>query len=187
MRALLLDCETTGLIYNHTVGLHMQPHVIEIYLCDAIITKKGFTIDREFEQLIKPPQPLANKSAGPRSKKTIESITGITDEMLKDAPPFAQVAERIFGYLEAAPLVIAHNASFDRECLDFEAERLGRSINWPRTLCTVEQTLHVKGHRLKLTELYELFFGEKYAAHRARADVLALLGCVTEMHREGWI
>jgi len=48
----------------------------------------------------------------------------------------------------------------------------------------VEQTQHLKGHRLSLGDLHDLLLGERFSgAHRARADVMALARCVSEMIR----
>jgi DNA polymerase-3 subunit alpha (Gram-positive type) len=109
-------------------------------------------------------------------------ITGITNEMVRDAPPIEVVFPRIKEIIEASPMVIAHNASFDREVVDIEAERLKATVAWPRVICTVEQTQFLRGYRLSLSDLHEEFFGVKFAgAHRARADVAALARIVSEM------
>ena len=102
--------------------------------------------------------------------------------MVRDAPPIEVVLPRIKSLIESSPLVIAHNASFDREVVDIEAERLKAIVAWPRVVCTVEQTVHLRGYRLSLSDLHEEFFGKKFAgAHRARVDVDALARIVCEM------
>jgi DNA polymerase-3 subunit alpha len=69
-----------------------------------------------------------------------------------------------------------------------EMRRLGLTVAWPRVICTVEETEHLKGHRLKLSDLYELLFGEKFAnAHDAKADVEALAKCYFELVKRGEI
>jgi DNA polymerase III epsilon subunit-like protein len=174
MQALLYDTETTGLISNHTVKMTHQPHVIEFYGCLANL--KSGHIQKELEVLIKPPVHI---------EQEITDITTINDEMVKDAPSFDRVSSDIFKFLEAAPLLIAHNASYDKEIIDLEAERLKRTIKWPRMLCTVEQTVFMKGIRLSLSDLHTLLFGEPHAgAHRAKADVEALLRCCIELHKQ---
>jgi len=171
MIALLYDTETTGLISNHTVKMTHQPHVIEFYGCLANL-KNGRVI-KDLNLLIKPPIHIEIE---------ITNITTITDDLVKDAPSFAQVSTEIFSFLESAPLLIAHNASYDKEIMDLEAERLKRTIKWPRMLCTVEQTVSLKGIRLSLSELHKLLFGAPHAgAHRAKADVDALLRCCVEL------
>lgn len=181
MKAFLFDTETTGLISNHTVKLDMQPSVIEFYGCLADL--KTGNIESEFDTFVKPPKPLPDKpNFG--DKKTITQITGITNEMLENAPPFSDVSGQIRSNLESAPIVIAHNMSFDQEMIDIEFERLGGKLNWPeRRLCTIEQTAHIKGYRLTLSALHEYLFKEPFSgAHRAKADVAALLRCCVELH-----
>jgi DNA polymerase III epsilon subunit-like protein len=82
--------------------------------------------------------------------------------------------------------VAAHNFSFDRDVLDVEASRIKRRIRWPRrTICTVEQTSHLKGIRLDLSSLHEMLTGEKFVdAHRADADTMALARCLIAMRKK---
>lgn len=183
MKAVLFDTETSGLVKNRTIKLEMQPEVIEFYACS--INLKTGKITKELDYLIKPSKPLDDRPA-PGSKKTISQITGITNEMLNDAPPFKDVAKSIFKLLESAPMVIAHNARFDCDMIEIEAQRLGMEIHWPRVLCTVEQTIALKGFRLSLSKLHEELFGEPFdGAHRAKVDVAALARCCKELLKRG--
>lgn len=176
--ALVFDTETTGLIDNGTLALARQPEVIEFYGC-VVDLDTGELID-EVDHLIRPARmPLPHK---------IVNITGITDEMLEGKPAFAWVADEIFELIERSPMAIAHNASYDQEILDFEARRLSRTIKWPRLVCTVEQTVAIKGVRLSLSDLHQELFGEAFeGAHRAREDVAALVRCVVELDKRGWL
>ncbi|MGC0153211.1 PolC-type DNA polymerase III [Chromobacterium vaccinii] len=54
----------------------------------------------------------------------IERLTGISNAMLKDAPPAAQVMAEAARFVGDAPLV-AHNAGFDRKFWDYELAQLG--------------------------------------------------------------
>lgn len=177
MIALVFDTETTGLIDNRTIKLASQPHVIEFM--SQLVDLDGGHVGSETELLIRPPEPLPEK---------IVKITGITDEMLVGAPSFSDVATVIRTAIESAPLVIAHNASFDAEMLDIEFDRLGQKIAWPRLICTVEQTVHLRGYRMTLTQLHSFLIGGGHAeAHRARSDVEALVRCIVEMRKRGWL
>lgn len=180
MRALLFDTETTGLVGSRLLALDRQPEVIEFYGCLADVDTGK--VEKEVEHLIKPRTPIAQAKV--KGKRSITDITGIDDEMVKEAPGFEDVADEVFALIEEAPLVIAHNLSFDVEVVDIEAERLGRTIKWPDQLCTVEVTVHLKGFRMTLSDLYQHLFGETFlGAHRARADVEALLRCCTELRK----
>lgn len=173
MLALLYDTETTGLIDNHTVKIAHQPHIIEFYGCVADL--KTGKIKKEVHHLIKPPIKI---------EQEITNITTIKNEDVVSSPTFDKVAVEIFKFLEGAPILIAHNASYDKEIMDLEAERLKRTIKWPRMLCTVEQTVALKGFRFTLSDLYQFLFNETFSgAHRANVDVKALLRCCVELHK----
>lgn len=180
MRAVIFDTETTGLIDNRTVPLDKQPHCIEF--CGVLVDLKTGTVEKEVHTLIKPPIPLPTKVKG---DKGIAEMTGITEAMLADAPPFREVAGQIATMLVEAPAVIAHNLSFDKDMIEVELERLEMTIGWPkRQICTVEQTIHLRGYRLNLTKLHNILFpGETFTAHRANADVKALTRCCVELYR----
>ena len=173
--AFIFDTETSGLIDNHSIPLDKQPEIIEFY--GTTVDLDSGKMHNELDLLIKPRRPVPAE---------ITRITGLTDEDLKGAPPFADVAMSVRTALEGAPRVIAHNLSFDQEMVDTEYERLGQTITWPRRICTVEQTLHRSGFRLSLTALHELLFQETFpSAHRAKADVMALVRVCVELRRLG--
>jgi DNA polymerase-3 subunit alpha len=176
MKALLLDTETTGLIFNHSITLDQQPEVIEFYGCVADL-KKG-KISHDLNTLIKP------KNYPMTDEIIAETKTKLSNEMLADAPLFKEEAPGIKKLIENAPIVIAHNASFDKEMLDIEYERLGMKLKWPPLICTIEQTIHIKGYRLSLTNLHIELFKEPFPeAHRAKADVMALLRICKELYK----
>jgi DNA polymerase III epsilon subunit-like protein len=179
MRALLLDCETTGLLINRTVQDALLPRIVEFHGSLIHFGSKGeIEVERELDTLVRPAGTIDELS------KATE-VTGITNAMVRDAPSINIVMPRIQKLIEEAPLVIAHNASFDREVIDVEAARLDIVIKWPRVLCSIEQTMHVRGFRMSLSDLHEHLLGEKFVgAHRARADVAALARCVAEMIKQ---
>lgn len=184
MRALIFDTETSGLVRNRTLKLEKQPSIIEFYACLADL--KTGKITKELDTFIKPQRPLLD-TPPPGERRTLTEITGITNEMLQDAPTFADKADEIRKLIEKAPCVIAHNASFDQEMCNIEFERLGQTVKWPRVLCSVEATIAIKGFRLNLLGLHEELFGEPFTgAHRAKQDVLCLLRCCVELHKRGF-
>jgi DNA polymerase III epsilon subunit-like protein len=178
--ALIFDTETTGLIENRTVSLTKQPHMIEFY--GQLVNLRDGSVKRKFHSLVKPPIPLPVKVKG---DKGIAEMTGITEEMLDGQPVFKDVAADIFEIIKASPMVIAHNLSFDMDMVDVEFERLNDKVEWPkRKVCTVEQTIHLRGRRLNLTNLHSFLFpGETFTAHRAINDVLALTRCAVELFK----
>ena len=185
MKALLFDTETTGLIENRAIDLDRQPEVIEYYGCMADL-KKGKVLS-DYETMIKPRNKV-NGLMATNAKKSISDITGIDDAMLAKAPSFAQVAKKIKAQLEGAPLIIGQNVQFDREMMNIEFERLGEKIKWPPCICTIEQSIFLKGERLNLSRLHELLLGATFpGAHRAKADTHALMRCATEMFKRGML
>lgn len=182
MKALVFDTETTGLIDNRTVHLDKQPHIIEFY--GEVVDLSSGDILTEYHSLIKPPIPLPLRVKG---DKGIADLTGISEEMLEGAPPFRAVAPEVRKLIEAAPAVIAHNLSFDRDMVEVEFERLKEKIAWPkRQICTVEQTIYLRGFRMNLTKLHQtLFPGETFVAHRAQTDVKALSRICVELFKRG--
>lgn len=183
MKALLYDTETTGLTNNRLIPLDDQPEIIEIAM-SLVDLKTGRSIST-FDSLIQP-------SKYPMSPQTIkETKTRLSNTLLAKAPLFAKVAPTIRKRIEEAPVVIAHNLSFDKEMIDIEYERLDprAPIKWPsRCICTVEQSAFMKGHRLNLTALHVELFGKEFdTAHRARPDLDALIRCTVELFKRGFI
>jgi len=173
MKAIVFDTETSGLIENRTRGHDRQPEIVEFYACYADL--KTGKITRELDVLIKPQKPLTEDNI---------KRHGITNEMLEKAPPFKHYVPAITKFMAGGTVAIAHNATFDKDMIEVEAERLGITIPLPRMICTVEQTMHLKGHRLSLSDLHELLFGERFeGAHRAKVDVAALLRCCVKLHK----
>ncbi len=178
MRALVIDTETTGLITNATIKDAWLPEICEVYAALVDFADDGScVILDELNELIKPTNPIVEDSKS-------GSIHGITNAMVRDAPSFRAVLPRLKKMIEEAPVVMAHNATFDREAIDIEARRAGATMNWPRMICTIEQTMGLRGYRMTLGDLHEELIGMKFeGAHRAKVDVAALIRCVGELVR----
>ncbi|WP_375748821.1 PolC-type DNA polymerase III [Vibrio sp. HN007] len=102
---IVLDFETTGLSPN------MGDRAIEI---GAVKLVDG-EVTNTFQQLMNP---------GFRVSGFIEGYTGITNNMLRDAPSCEEVMAEFAEFIGDSALV-AHNASFDKRFLDAELERVG--------------------------------------------------------------
>ena len=134
--------------------------------CDRITEIGIIEVDedgsvREWQQLVNP---------GTRIPPFIEQLTGISNELVADAPAFADVADETMRRL-AGRLFIAHNARFDYGFLKNEFKRLGVTFRAP-LLCTVKLSRNLfpehKRHNLdSLIERHGLAVG---ARHRALAD-----------------
>jgi DNA polymerase-3 subunit epsilon len=126
---------------------------------------------------------------GVKVSAEITKITKITQDMVNGKPSFASIADRVIEQLETADVIAAHNLSYDLAMLDFEMRRIGKAYPLPKIrICTVEMSESIKGHRLTLTALHEMLFGEPFSgSHRAKEDVQALKRCYFELIRIGEI
>ena len=106
---LVLDFETTGLSPDG------GDRAIEI---GAVRIEQGRVTDR-FQSLMNP---------GKRVPAFIEDYTGITNKMLKAAPPCKDVMAAFSDFTEDFDMV-AHNASFDRRFLIAEMRRIKRTTS----------------------------------------------------------
>ncbi len=116
---------------------------------------------REWQQLVNP---------GTRIPPFIEQLTGISNELVADAPAFADVADETLRRLEGR-LFIAHNARFDYGFLKNEFRRIGVAFRAP-VLCTVKlsRSLFPEHKRHNLDSLIERHHLAVGARHRALAD-----------------
>lgn len=106
MREIIFDTETTGL--DNKVD-----RVIEI---GGIELLNHFPTGRTFHVYINPGDRKVHPDA--------LAVHGITDEFLKDKPPFAKIVEDLQTFFEGAKW-IAHNANFDMGFINAEFARLG--------------------------------------------------------------
>jgi DNA polymerase III subunit epsilon len=100
----------------------------------------------------------------------IQQLTGISDDMVRNAPTFEAVAPELLQRLQGR-LFAAHNANFDRGFLRSEFKRAGFAFN-PDVLCTVRlsRALFPDEKRHGLDALIERHGLQPLARHRALAD-----------------
>src|SRR3954464_10491145 len=117
-----------------------------------------------FDSLVNPERPI------PRA---IRTITNITDEMVRHAPRFSDVAEQLLGAL-AGKIFVAHNARFDWNFVSAELRRTRALTLDGSRLCTVRLARRlVKGVRsCGLDNLCRFFGFNNRARHRAAGDAL---------------
>src|ERR1700761_852428 len=110
-REIVLDTETTGL--EPTQG-HRMVEIACVELVDFLPTGRSFHcyIDPERDM---PPE--------------AEKVHGLSAAFLKGKPKFSHptVADAFLEFVGEAPL-IAHNAGFDRNFVNFELEKCGKPI-----------------------------------------------------------
>lgn len=108
-REIVLDTETTG--FDPKTGDRLiEVGCIEIQ--DLLPTGRTFHRFVNPERLI-PPDAIR--------------VHGITDDKVKDAPKFAEIADELIDFIGDAQM-IAHNAAFDRNFIDYEYKLCGRPI-----------------------------------------------------------
>jgi DNA polymerase-3 subunit epsilon len=103
----------------------------------------------------------------------ITQITNITNEMVRDAPIFSEVADSFMRFMGDG-IFVAHNVNFDYGFISYEYERLERRFRFPK-LCTVAgMRRRYPGHKsYSLGNLCELYGIELETHHRALCDARA--------------
>lgn len=150
----VLDIETTGLSkYIH--------NVTEI----AAVKIKGKRVVGSFQTLVNPEQ---------RIPSFITRLTGIDNEMVKDAPTIDSVLPAFLDFLGSS-VIVAHNATFDYGFINYNSEKhLKKSVKNKR-LCTrkLANRLLPSLPRKRLGDICECFDVKNEQAHRAMGDVKA--------------
>ncbi|AEY65682.1 PolC-type DNA polymerase III [Clostridium sp. BNL1100] len=107
---VVFDIETTGL----------NPHQDKITEIGAVKVRNGQIVDR-FSAFVNP---------GVSIPSFIVKLTGITDDMVKDAPPIEQVLNEFMEFIQGSVLV-AHNANFDVGFIKQNAKLMGEKVRNP--------------------------------------------------------
>lgn len=162
-----VDVETTG-------GHPAWHRITEI----AIVAMRDGQIEWEWSALVNP---------GASIPPSIQRLTGISNDMVAEAPTFAQLAAEIEQRLEGRRFV-AHNARFDYGFLRAEMRRAGRRFAAPVT-CTVRlsRDLYPEAGRHNLDAIIERHGLVCSSRHRALPDaqVLAQLWQALLRHWDG--
>jgi len=111
----IVDIETTG-------GSPKNDQITEI----AVFIHDGLTIVEEFVTLVNPEINIPYYITG---------LTGITNEMVADAPKFYEIARKIVELTEDQ-IFVAHNVNFDYSFIRYEFKNLGYEFS-RKTLDTI--------------------------------------------------
>jgi DNA polymerase-3 subunit epsilon len=150
----VVDVETTGM---RAAG---SDRITEI----AVVVVHGGRREVVFESLVNPGRPIPPVVCG---------ITGISNDMVRTAPPFPDLADQILAAL-AGRVFVAHNARFDWNFVSAELRRArDLALDGPR-LCTVRlaRRLLTGVRSCGLDSLQNHFGLENAARHRAAGDAL---------------
>ncbi len=149
---VILDFETTGM------SPESGARVTEI----GMVRIRNGHITERYQSLM---------NSGVRIPRFIEAFTGITNKMIKGAPPADRVMREAAEFIGDDPLV-AHNASFDRRFLDAEWQRIAHSRR-QEFACTLLLSRRIfpeaPNHQLG-TLIRHLDLPAAERAHRALAD-----------------
>ena len=156
MTFVVFDLETTGL--NSVPSSGSMDAIIEIgayKIIDGVISES-------FSTFINPQRKLP---------KDIIELTGITDEMLKDAPTYEKVMPDFFRFCHGSILVGHNIEGFDFKFVDHYCSRLGYILERKiiDTLPLSQKLLPLQHHRLNnIADYFKITFNH----HRAIDDAL---------------
>ncbi len=170
MRLAFVDLETTG-------GSPVEDRITEVGIIEVDLDdpESGTTLQpvREWSTLVNPEAPIP---------PFIETLTGITNAMVADAPRFEDLADDILARLDGR-LFIAHNARFDHGFLKNAFRRMERTFR-PPVLCTVRlsRKLYPGYSRHNLDTLIERHRLVVDMRHRALGDARLLWQLWQRLH-----
>jgi DNA polymerase III epsilon subunit family exonuclease len=106
----------------------------------------------------------------------IERLTGITNEMVADAPTIDEVMSDVRNFL-AESVIVGHNVSFDFRFLNWYHYKCFEEYLVNETICTMKLSRQYLPHlpNKKLSTVGEYFGIVNEQAHRAMSDTLATL------------
>lgn len=170
LRFAVVDTETTG------SGARGDDRVMEI----AVVHVEGGEIRTALDQLVDPQRPIG---------RFVSRLTGITWEMVREAPTFGDIAPAVHEALEGR-VFVAQNARFDWRFLSMELRRAkGRPLQGER-LCTVKLARTLLAHlpRRSLDALawhYEVPISQRHrAGGDARATAQVLVRMLADARRQ---
>ena len=154
---IALDLETTGL----------SPYVNEITQIGAWKIKNGVIVDK-FDTLVKPIQYI------PRN---IEILTGITNDMVSDAPCIEEVLPAFVTFCEDLPF-LGHNLPFDYSFLVIWGKKCGLDITLNNTRLGIDTLKlsrkyfpNLKSYKLEeMVKTFNISIGTESKFHNACYD-----------------
>jgi DNA polymerase-3 subunit epsilon len=146
---VMLDFETTGL------SPAMGDRITEV----AALRIVGGRVTERYVSLI---------NCNARIPSFITSLTGITQQMVDDAPPVRRVLPDLLDFIGSDTLS-AHNASFDEKFLVAEAGRLGMAPAHQALVCSLKLSRRMPSYKLGVLSS-QLGIRFRSAAHRAESD-----------------
>jgi DNA polymerase-3 subunit epsilon len=149
-----IDLETTGINVS-------TDRIVEI----AIVKISNDGTKQVKRRLVNPEMPIPSASS---------AVHGITDDMVKDAPTFKQIANEIKQFIEGSDIGGYNSNRFDVPMLNEEFLRAGISVDIEsRKLLDVQKVFHLMEQRT-LSAAYQFYCHKTLEdAHTAEADATA--------------
>lgn len=150
----VIDLETTGI--NLSTDRIVEIAIVKIFTDGKKVVKR---------KLINPEIPISQVS---------QEMHGISNEMVKDAPTFRQVANEIKQFLDNCDLAGYNSNRFDIPLLAEEFLRVGLDFDFStRRLVDVQRIFHMMEQRT-LSAAYKFYCNKNLdSAHSAEADASA--------------
>lgn len=150
---VVVDTETTG-------GRNSHDRITEI---GAVKIRNNEVID-EWHSLINPERFIP---------AFITGITGISNDMVRNAPTFGEVANDIVSFMDGA-IFAAHNVNFDFGFMASEYRRLDQSFRYAKFCTCAQMRRHYPGHSsYSLANLCREYGIDLKEHHRALCDAKA--------------
>lgn len=115
-KQVVLDVETTG--------LELDDRIVEI----CMVERTRGVVTNTLSIRVNPERTISESA---------RRVHGITNDMVKDAPKFSEIAEQVVEMLNEAE-VIGHNVSFDLGMVERELELLGIDMPEHQSCCTLQ-------------------------------------------------
>ncbi len=164
---ILVDTETTGL----------SPEWDSLIEIGAIKYCKGIEVDR-FQSLIQPP-------FGPEIDPFITNLTGITPEMLMDAPGTKEVLEQFDKFVKDE-IIVGYNVNFD---INFLYDNYMEYLDKPFTndyidVMRIARKVYPQLPHHRLIDMVIKYGIDQDCAHRSIADVLTTQECYVRLYED---
>lgn len=136
---VVIDIETTG-------GWVPSDRITEI----GAVKMRNHEVVGEWHTLVNPQRSIP---------ASITALTGITNEMVRDAPVFAEIADSLMAFMGDG-IFVAHNVNFDYRFISQEYTRLDRRFRFPKFCTCAGMRRHYPGHRSyslgRICAIYEI-------------------------------
>jgi DNA polymerase-3 subunit epsilon len=161
---VVVDIETTG-------GWASSDRITEI----GAVKIRNHQVVGEWHSLLNPQKSIPAR---------IVQLTGITNDMVRGAPLFAEVADSFMDFMGDG-IFVAHDVNFDYGFIGREFERLERRFRFPKVCTCAGMRRRFPGHKsYSLGSLCIAFDIDLKDHHRALADARAASGLLNLMNTQ---